>query len=64
LLHPFGDLDKSVETGSESSFAPIYALSTAGNRLNRSLLLFCEYRSFHTVNFFCSDCKIVRLDQS
>ncbi|MBP8021272.1 MAG: hypothetical protein KAY75_02365, partial [Limnohabitans sp.] len=32
LLHPFGDLDKSVETGSQSSFAPIYALSTAGNR--------------------------------
>jgi hypothetical protein len=35
LLHPFGDLDKSVETGAQSSLQPVYALSTAGNRINR-----------------------------
>jgi hypothetical protein len=34
LRNPFGDLDKSVETSSQSSFPPIYALATAGNRLN------------------------------
>jgi type IV pilus assembly protein PilA len=33
LLHPFGDLDKSVETGAQSSLQPVYALSTAGNRI-------------------------------
>jgi len=33
LLHPFGDLGKSVETGSQSSLQQIYADSTAGNRI-------------------------------
>jgi magnesium-transporting ATPase (P-type) len=37
LLHPFGDSNKSIETGVQSSLQPVYAMSTAGNRLNRCL---------------------------
>jgi uncharacterized protein YbdZ (MbtH family) len=33
-LHPFGDLDEFVETGTQSSLWPVYAPSTAGNRIN------------------------------
>jgi hypothetical protein len=34
LLHPFGDSNKSIETGVQSSLQPVYAMSTAGNRFN------------------------------
>ncbi|MFM7294937.1 MAG: hypothetical protein ACKO1K_09040, partial [Burkholderiales bacterium] len=33
LLHPFGDSNKSIETGVQSSLQPVYAMSTAGNRI-------------------------------
>jgi hypothetical protein len=33
LLHPFGDLDKSVETGAQSSLQPVYGALTAGIRM-------------------------------
>jgi hypothetical protein len=39
LLHPFGDSNKSIETGVQSSLQPVYAMSTAGNRfISRQLL--------------------------
>jgi hypothetical protein len=34
LLHPYGDLDKSVETGSQFSVQLVYAASIAGSRFN------------------------------
>jgi sulfate/thiosulfate transport system permease protein len=33
LLHPFGDLVKTIKTGAQSSLKPVYAASTAGNRI-------------------------------
>jgi hypothetical protein len=33
LLHPFGDLVKTIKTGAQSSLKPVYAASTAGNRM-------------------------------
>ena len=35
LLHPSGDLVKSVETGSQSSLQRVHAGSTAGNRIKK-----------------------------
>jgi hypothetical protein len=40
LLHPFGDSNKSIETGVQSSLQPVYAMSTAGNRTNAEMVNF------------------------
>ena len=39
-LHPFGDLCKSVETGSQSSLQLVYVALTAGNRIKRWAIRF------------------------
>jgi hypothetical protein len=38
LLHPYGDLDKSVETGPQSRLQPVYAASIAGRRMMHNLV--------------------------
>ncbi|MFO0215819.1 MAG: hypothetical protein ACK511_07325, partial [Burkholderiales bacterium] len=44
LLHPFGDSNKSIETGVQSSLQPVYAMSTAGNRIIETRRLASVFR--------------------
>src|SRR5437899_11556748 len=56
LLHPSGDLDRSVKTGSQSSLQTVCDLSTAGNRITTA----SKSLSLALAMAFCSACTVDR----